>query len=88
MIAQVFFYLDGVYHQLDAGTQEAGESDLVAEWQILADRHRTKLVVCTAASHRRIPAGDSVIAGFHPGSLVETLGLSTRIDRTISFGGP
>ena len=88
VVRQVFFYLDGVYQQLDVSVKETGESNLLDQWQDYADASETELVVCAAASHRRIPAQLSATVPFREGSLVEMLDLSTRVDRLLSFGGP
>jgi sulfur relay protein TusD/DsrE len=85
VVRQVFFYLDGVYHQLAA--TEPTAADLGSQWQEFADCGATDLVVCAAASHRRIPAGVQVPVSFRAGSLVEMLDLATRVDRLLSFGG-
>ena len=88
VVCQVFFYLDGVYHQLDVNTNESAEPDLVYEWQQFAASCDTELVLCAAASHRRIRSQLPVPAEFREGSLVEMLDLATRVDRMLSFGGP
>ena len=87
-IKQVFFYLDGVYQQLDASVPEPDEPSLLSSWQDYAAAGNTDLVVCAAASHRRIPSGQPAASPFREGSLVEMLDLSTRVDRMLSFGGP
>lgn len=87
-VRQVFFYLDGVYQQLDVSVRETDEPELLARWQDYAITSKAELVVCAAASHRRVPSQLPAAAPFREGSLVEMLALSTRVDRMISFGGP
>ena len=88
MVRQVFFYLDGVYQQLDVSLNELNEPDLLAAWRDLSAAGGTDLVVCAAASHRRIPRQSQARQPFRDGSLIEMLDLSTRVDRLVSFGGP
>ncbi len=88
VVLQVFFYLDGVYQQLDIKVHETAEPDLGSRWREFAAGGETELVVCGAASHRRIPQQLSQSSGFRQGSLVEMLDLSTRVGRLLTFGGP
>ena len=88
VVRQVFFYLDGVYQQLAVSARETGEPDLLDQWQEFAEKAATELVVCAAASHRRVPPGQKSSPAFRQGSLIEMLDLTTRVDRLISFGGP
>jgi tRNA 2-thiouridine synthesizing protein D len=87
-VKQVFFYLDGVYQQLDVSIREPDEPNILTSWRDYADASGTELVVCTAASHRRIPGTLPAGKPFRDGSLIEMLDLSTRVDRMLSFGGP
>ena len=88
VVRQVFFYLDGVYQQLAVSARESGEPDLLNQWQAFAAQSAIELVVCAAASHRRVPPGLQSSPTFREGSLIEMLDLTTRVDRLVSFGGP
>lgn len=87
-ISQVFFYADGVYQQLVPEVRDAGDPDLFHDWQQFADQHSVRIIVCPAASDRRLPAAMDTTGKFEKSGLTEFMQQAVLSDRVISFGGP
>ncbi len=83
-IAAVFFREDGVYNALAGTVADAGTPQLSAAWRELAARSGARLLLCSASSQRRLPAG-SDLAGFQQTGLADMLELMQLSDRVISF---
>jgi len=84
----VFFYADAVYQQLASGSHDAGDPDLTADWQQFAQQNSTPIIVCPAATDRRLPEGWESSASFEVSGLAEFMELAAAADRVVSFGGP
>jgi len=87
-IQQVFFYGEGVYQQLASGSHDAGDPDLNQDWQQFASQNGVPIIVCPAATERRLPANWEARGNFEISGLAEFMELAAAADRVVSFGGP
>lgn len=83
-IVAVFFREDGVYTALAGTVADAGTPELSAAWRELAALSGARLLLCSASSQRRLPAG-SETPGFQQTGLADMLELMQQSDRVISF---
>jgi sulfur relay protein TusD/DsrE len=83
-IIAVFFREDGVYNALADTIADAGTPELAAAWQETAANSGIRLLLCSASSQRRLPAG-SHAPGFEQTGLAEMLELIQQADRVVSF---
>lgn len=83
-LAAVFFREDGVYNALAGTLADAGTPELSAAWRELAARCGTKLLLCSASTQRRLPAGCE-ITEFQQSGLADMLEWVQTSDRVISF---
>ena len=87
-IQQVFFYAEAVYQQLASGSHDAGDPDLNDDWQRFAQQYAIPIIVCPAATERRLPADWELSGNFEVSGLAEFMAQAAAADRVVSFGGP
>ncbi len=83
-VVAVFFREDGVYHALPATVADAGTLELTGSWLEFAAQSGARLLLCSASSQRRLPAGSGA-ADFLLSGLAEMLELMQQSDRVVSF---
>lgn len=83
-ISAVFFREDGVYHALPATRADAGTPELTASWQQFAARTGARLLLCSASSERRLPAG-SFSPEFRQTGLADMLELMQQSEKVVTF---
>lgn len=86
-VTAVFFYRDGVYNGLPGRDSDPGAVDLHREWSELGRAHGIDMLLCSAASARRLP---ETVAGalqdpFREAGIVEMIELAGASDRVVSF---
>jgi sulfur relay protein TusD/DsrE len=83
-VSAVFFREDGVYNALLATEADPGTPELADSWLEFAELSDTRLLLCSASSQRRLPAG-GISPGFFPTGLAEMFELMQQSDRVVSF---
>lgn len=86
-IPAVFFNGEGVYNGVQGRVTDPGTADLCSEWASLGRDHGIEMLLCSAASARRLPgpgplSGDST---FREAGLAEMLTLLEACDRVVTF---
>ena len=83
-VLAIFFREDGVYHSLPSTLADSGTPELAGSWQEFAEQSGARLLLCSASSQRRLPAGNDE-AAFQQTGLAELLELMQLADRVVSF---
>jgi tRNA 2-thiouridine synthesizing protein D len=94
---RVFFYHDAVHQASLLATPPQDELNYLADWQALADKHKTDLVVCIASALRRGVLNEqealrygkqshNLASHFSIGGLGQLVDAAVVSDRLITFG--
>ena len=85
-VTGVFFLGDGVYNALPAEATDAGTRDLCEGWQEMAEKNDIDLMLCSAATARRLPRDATLLPlPFREAGLVEMISIMAACDRVVSF---
>ena len=86
-VPAVFFHNDGIYNALLTRSSDDGLPSPVHSWCELAGRGETELLLCSAASARRLAqsAVNELPTAFREAGLVEMWGLAEHCDRVVTF---
>ncbi len=86
-VPAVFFHNDGIYNALPGRVSDDGLPSPVQSWVELAEYGETELLLCSAASARRLAqsAVNELPGAFREAGLVEMWGLAGRCDRVVTF---
>lgn len=94
-IVRIFFYGDGIYNGNDFSRLPQDETNLIFQWQKLAEEHGLELVICVSAALRRgvldnIEAErqdkiSNLAAGFTISGLGQLIDAIAQSDRFIVF---
>jgi tRNA 2-thiouridine synthesizing protein D len=83
-VLAVFFREDGVYNAMPGTVTDMGAPELAEAWKDLAARQASRLLLCSASSLRRLPAGGHDPA-FEITGLADMLELTQQADRVVTF---
>ena len=86
-VAAVFFHGDGIYNALPGRASDDGLPSPVQDWCELAGQGNTELLLCSAASARRLAQSvvNDLPVEFREAGLVEMWDLAGRCDRIVTF---
>ncbi|WP_111978546.1 sulfurtransferase complex subunit TusD [Algibacillus agarilyticus] len=95
-ISAVFFYGDGVNNANALQAPPSDETNIPHEWQSIALKHNTQLLVCSAAAQRKgvlTPSeadyhglqGHNLAAPFEIAGLGEYVQLQTQVTQVVQF---
>jgi sulfur relay protein TusD/DsrE len=83
----VFFRNDGVYHGQPGRLSDGGLPSHLDEWTEFHRLHHTRLLLCSAASARRLPGAlaANLPEGFSETGLADMWARAVECDRVVSF---